>query len=138
MLSCLFGLVDCNNKWKKTIDDISMVFIHEMCRATLDRVVAEADKTASFTKLLEIVKKNFGFEPSKKKHKVDATTPFYSYLKLDMTEFYNRMVGDCRKEFQTLKDTLDLYNQINYRTPIHVTLFNFILENIVKTNRSLK
>jgi hypothetical protein len=49
----------------------------------MDRVITDVEKQAGFKKLLEIAKTNFGFEPSKKKRKVDASKPFYSYLKLD-------------------------------------------------------
>jgi hypothetical protein len=66
------------------MDDVATIFIHEMCRATMDRVITEVEKNASFSKLLEIAKANFGFDPSKKKKsRIDPSIPFYSYLKLD-------------------------------------------------------
>jgi hypothetical protein len=96
MLSALFGLIDCNMRWKATMDDVATVFIHEMARATMDRIVSESDKEETFEKLTDIVKQNFDYEPSKKKRRIDANVPLYSYLKRDQTEFYHKMLDGCK------------------------------------------
>jgi len=37
-----------------------------------------------------------------------------------------------------LEEILDEYNQFNFRTPIEITLFDFMVGNIIKASRSLR
>lgn len=64
-------------------------------------------------------------------------------MKKDNIKSYTRMLEtwsptNLTSEFETLEETRDIYNQINYRNPMHVSLFTYVLENIIKVNRSIQ
>ena len=112
-----------------------------MCRSTLDRFINESLKGKMFKKLKQIAFQTFP-DVSKKECEVDADKPMFSYLKYGYTDNYTKIQGNVKgtsnRELQTLEDTLELYNQINFRHPMHLKLFGFILDNVCKGSRALK
>jgi hypothetical protein len=121
--------------------EVAHIWIHEMCRTTLDRFVNENLKKKMFKKLKDTAFETFP-DVLKKECDIDVDKPMFSYLKYGYTDNYTKiqppLKGSINRELQTLEDTLDLYNQINFRHPMHLKLFGFILDNVCKGSRALK
>jgi hypothetical protein len=79
-----------------------------------------------------------------KKGQADFSRPLFSYIKKDMVNSYTRVVSsfdaekDRKKEVETFYEFLESYNSLNFKTPISLTLFDFVLDNIIKNTRSLR
>jgi hypothetical protein len=58
--------------------------------------------------------------------------------------YYTKIVSsndpekDRKKEIETFYEVLEAYNSLNFKTPLSLTLFDFVLDNIIKTVRSLR
>jgi hypothetical protein len=61
MLSALFGFVDVMAKYRKDLDHMATIFVHEMCRVSLDRIVNEESRLEIFSKLKVVAKKHFNY-----------------------------------------------------------------------------
>jgi len=137
----MFGVVDLVWISRTNINDLGYIFVHEITRSCLDRLPNEILKTQSFDNLIKIACSTFGLHRKNLKG-INMDSPLYSYMKKDNLKTYNKVVekwspDSWTTEFETLKDVKELYNQINYRNPLTVSLFNYVLENVIKVNRSI-
>jgi hypothetical protein len=65
--------------------------------------------------------------------------PLFSYIKHTETEYYTKILEEKGgKEEMSITKAQELYNKLHYKFPINITLFSFVIENIVKVNRSLR
>jgi hypothetical protein len=88
-----------------------------------------------FNELIAIACDSFKLRP--KDIKMEMNRPYYSYIKCDYTEMYTK-IENTEDEMATIFEFREIYNQQNYRNPMKVTLFSFVLENVVIVSRSLK
>jgi len=66
----------------------------------------------------------------------------YAYCKKDSSGHYTKIMNawtpsSHTKEYETISQACEEYNQANYRKPMQITLFTYFLENVIKTNRAV-
>ena len=59
-------------------------------------------------------------------------------MKKDFSDYYTKCSEENKFEITTLEEVLEEYNQFNFRAPIEITLFEFMISNVMKASRSLK
>jgi hypothetical protein len=135
MLSTIFGVIDLMPRFKSNRLQLGQIFIHEACRATLDRQFNPANKQILFNELVDLTCECFKLKAEHVRLQIDR--PAYSYIKMDYTEMYTKMDSE-KEEMDTIFEFREIYNQQNYRNPMKVTLFSFVLDNVIIVSRSLK
>jgi hypothetical protein len=112
------------------------LFINELKHATLERSPNETTKLKSLFYLKN--RCDLEFKPKLRNHeKPSFDRPLYSYIKKDQVNIYCR-VEDRKREQDTFHEAVSNYNSLNFKHPMSITLFDFMLDNVIRCTRALR